>query len=85
MWESFLEVGYGWRDPEVVRCASFSSETSTLGSEVLRDFGVGGGLVDLRRVVASSDTEVSSMASLERGCTSVEHPGEGCVERQRWS
>jgi hypothetical protein len=54
-----------------------SSETSTLGGEVLRGFGVGCGLVYSRRVEASSDVAVASMAYLKRGCATVEHLEEG--------
>jgi hypothetical protein len=43
-------------------------------------FDVGCGLMDSRRVVAPSDAVATSMASLERGFPSVEHPGEGYVE-----
>jgi hypothetical protein len=80
LWASSLEVGSSWRDPEAERCTSSSSETSTIGGEVLRGLSVGCGLVDSRRVVAPSDVAVASMASLERGGASVEHPGEGCTE-----
>jgi hypothetical protein len=78
-----LEIGSGWRDPVAEWCALPLSEKSILGGEVLRGFGVGCGLVDLRRVEASSDIAVASMASLERGGTSVEHLEEGYVERER--
>jgi hypothetical protein len=81
---SSLEVSSGWRDPEAERCASPLSETSNLGSEVMWGFGVRCDLVDSRRVEASSDVAVVSMASLERGGASVEHPGEGSAERERW-
>jgi hypothetical protein len=43
--------------------------------------GVGCGLMDSHRVVASSGAMLASMASLERGFASVEHPGDGCAER----
>jgi hypothetical protein len=66
----------------VERCASPSLEMSNLGSMVLWGLCVGCGLVDLRRVEASSDIVVASMASLVRGSASVEHPGEGCAERE---
>jgi hypothetical protein len=82
LWASSLVVGSDWRDPETERHASPSLETSTLGGEVLRGFGVGCGMVDSRRVVVSSDAVVASMATLERGGTSVEHPGEECAERE---
>jgi hypothetical protein len=39
-------------------------------------------LMDSRRVVASSDAVVASMASVERGFSSVKHPGDGCAERE---
>jgi hypothetical protein len=64
-----------------------SSKTSTLGGEVLRGFGVGCGLVYSCRVEASSDVAVASMASLERGCATVEHLDEGYKAlrwRERW-
>jgi hypothetical protein len=54
-----------------------SSEMSTLGSEVLRGFNIGCGLVYSRRVEASSDVMVASMASLERGRAMVEHLEDG--------
>jgi hypothetical protein len=63
-------------------CAPPLSATSTLGGEVLQGFGVGCGLVDSRRVEASSDVAVASMQSLERGDASVEHLEEGYVERE---
>jgi hypothetical protein len=44
-------------------------------------FGIGCGLVDSCRVEASSDVMVASMASLERGSTSVEYLEED-VERK---
>jgi hypothetical protein len=78
---SSLEVGSVWRDPEAERRASPSPETLTLGGEVLQGFGVGCGLVESHWVVASSDAAVASMASLERGGTSVEYPGKECGER----
>jgi hypothetical protein len=38
--------------------------------------------VDSRKVEASSNVVVASMASLERGGASIEHPGGGCAERE---
>jgi hypothetical protein len=68
-----LEIGSGWRVTVAEWGAPPSSETSTLGGEVLRGFGVGCGLVYSRRVEASSDVAVALMASLERGRATVEH------------
>jgi hypothetical protein len=48
---------------------------------VLWGFGVGCGLVDSRRVEASSNVTMVSMASLERGGALVEYLEEG-VERK---
>jgi hypothetical protein len=82
MWASFLDLIFGRRDPEVERFASSSSVTLTLISEEQLGFDVGYGLMDSRRVVASSDAVVASMASVERGFSSVKHPGDGCAERE---
>jgi hypothetical protein len=72
-----LDIGSGWRDTVAEWGVPPSSKTSTLGGEVLRGFGIGCGLVYSRRVDASSDVMVASMACLERGRAMVEHLEEG--------
>jgi hypothetical protein len=57
--------------------ASSSSATSSLSDMAHQGLGVGCGLMDSRRVVASSGAVVASMASLERDFALVEHSGDG--------
>jgi hypothetical protein len=57
--------------------ASFSSATSSLSDMAHKGLHVGCGLMDSRRVVASSGAVVASMASLERDFALVGHSGDG--------